>query len=345
MSFIIIISINASAITKSKNEEEAFPQNEVLVYEASDGVFKTIKNSENFDKIIPDTQFDNIYASTLTNQYYQKTNNDEYIKVSKIEFNLTDYDDYNSIQRFSIPDEVLQGIASMAALAEDTNSREACGVIFVSDGNTRSGNLNTYPVTTTTWDGMTFHHYQVYFTDMWTTWQTVAEKSATTEVALSTIKELAVNGAGMASGPLGTAVNIYSLARTCLNAWRAITGQNPIYGNTNNKVMVDINYNIYLKYTYYYDPFLQMDRLGCSSQRAYVKQVDTDTYLYTSTGGSRAQETVYPYKTYRSPNYNNPEETAYNYHIYAWIERVQGKVYNKTIEFSFPSFAWPSDWP
>ncbi len=347
LAVIMVISMNASVFAVSSNAEELLSTDDVLIYEVSDGVFKTVKsrNVSNVIKISPDTQFDNIYSTTSQHQYYQKTNDDEFVQVSKIEFRLTDYNAYTDIQAYSIPDEVLEGVASMAAWAEKTNSEDARGVIFITDRNTRSGDLNTYPVTTTTWDGMTFHHYQVYFTDMWTSWQTVAQKGATTESTLTAIKDLAVTGAGMASGSLGVAATIYSAGSTCLNAWKAITNKTPIYGNTNNKVMVDIQYNIYLKYTYYYDPFLQMDRHGCSSQRAYVKRVDTDTYLYTSTGGSRAEETVYPYKTYRTPNYNSPEATAYDFHLSGWVESVQGKVYNKTIQFSFPSFSWPSDWP
>lgn len=98
-------------------------------------------------------------------------------------------------------------------------------------------------------------------------------------------------------------------------------------------------------YTYYYDGQMQMDRHGCSSQRVYVKRIDTDTYLYSSTGGHRAEDTVYPYQTYRSPNYTYPEEIAFIHYISPWVESVRGEVYDKTILFSFPSFAWPSDWP
>ena len=150
---------------------------------------------------------------------------------------------------------------------------------------------------------------------------------------------------GSASGTIGTAAKIFTTATSCLNTWMSITGKTPIYGNTNNKVMVDICYNIYLKYTYFYDAMLSQDRLGCSSQRAYVKQIDTDTYLYSSTGGQRVEQTVTPYKSYKTPHFDNPEQTAYNHYLSGWVETAKGKVYNKTIQFSFPSFTWPSNWP
>lgn len=343
----MILSIKAPTVATSIDRDDNTFDAEILICEASDGTYKTVKTRNTSDaiRISPDSQFDNIYFALSQNQFFQKTDDDEFIQVSKIEFDLTNYEAYIDIQNYAIPDDVLDGIASMAALAEETNSEDAHGVIFVSNGVARSGEPNKLPVTTTTWDGKTFHHYQVYFTDMWTTWQTVAQKGATTESVLTAIKDLVVTAMGMASGSLGAAANIYSAGNTCLSAWKALTGNTPIYGNANNKVMVNVEYNIYLKYTYYYDPFLKMDRLGCSSQRAYVKRIDTDTYLYTSKGGSRALDTVYPYQTYRTPNYNSPESTAYDFHLSGWVESVQGKVYNTPIQFTFTDFTWPSDWP
>lgn len=346
LSAIMVMLLSTAGLAASQNNEIYF-SDDIYIYEESEGIFRTAKsrNVTRTIRVSPDEQFDNIYLASSQEQYFQKTNDDEFIQVSKVDFDLTDYNAYTDIQKYSIPDEVLEGIASMAAWAEETNSENARGVIFISDGKARGENLNTLPVTTTTWEGKTFHHYQVYFTDMWTSWQTVAQKATTTEAILSLIKELAVSVVGSGNGLIGRATAIYSDGSNCLNAWKAKTGKTPIYGNTNNKVMVDVNYHIYLKYTYYYDPFLQMDMLGCSSQRAYINRVDTDTYLYTSTGGSRAEGTVYPYETYRTPNYNYPEETAYDFHLSGWIESVRGEVYNKTIQFSFPSFTWPSDWP
>lgn len=150
-----------------------------------------------------------------------------------------------------MPAEVLDGIATMAAFAKQNNCTDARATIFVTDLGISS--LNTLPRTSTTWNGFTFYHYQVYFTNMWTTWQTVAEAGQTTQAVLTAIKDLAVNAGGMASGPIGVVSNLYSLGATCLNAWTTATGKTPIYGNTSNKVMVDVSYDMYLKYTYYYE--------------------------------------------------------------------------------------------
>lgn len=344
---MLILLMCTPAFGENSNEDGTQTAKEILIYETSDGLYKTVKarSASNAIRISPSAQFDDIYTSTTQNQYYQRTNEDEFEKASKIEFNLTDYDAFTDIQKYNIPAEVLDGITTMAAWAEATDNPNAKGVIFATNGSARSGLPNTFPKLTTTWNGKTFYSYRAYFTDMWTSWQTVASKGQTTATALNSIKDLIVSAAGMASGTIGTAANLYSGGRTCINAWKNITGKTPIYGNTENKVMVDIQYDIYLRYTYYYDPALQMERLGCSSQRAYVGRIDTDTYLYTSTGGSRSEETTYPRKDYRSPNYDSPEETAYEYRAAPWVETVRGKVYNTTILFSFLDFTRPSDWP
>ena len=171
------MSMSTSVFAASPNNNELVSSGDIYIYEESDGIFRTAKsrNVTGAIRISPDEQFDNIYSETSQKQYYQKTNENEFIQVSRVDFDLTDYNAYTDIQKYSIPDEVLEGIASMAAWAEETNSENARGVFFVTDGKTRSNDLNTYPVSMTTWYGMTFHHYQVYFTDMWTSWQTVAQ--------------------------------------------------------------------------------------------------------------------------------------------------------------------------
>ncbi|MBR2593211.1 MAG: hypothetical protein IKD83_01135, partial [Firmicutes bacterium] len=195
ISLIVIFALTLTSFTAfAANKDELLSNDNIFICEDSNGIYKASKTGMSSEtiKILPDTQFDNIYSTPSKEQYYQKIDDNEFIKVSKVEFDLTDYDAYTNIQKYSIPNEVLEGIASMAAFAEETNSKDAQGVIFVSAGNERSGGLNTYPVTTTTWNGKTFHHYQVYFTNMWTSWQTVVQKGSTTEAALKAIKELAV---------------------------------------------------------------------------------------------------------------------------------------------------------
>ena len=351
---IMVVSTNTAAFAAGTSGNEPNSGSGILICEDSEGIYKIVNSDDNKAKsrsavetlkVFPELQFDNIYSTASQNQYYQKVNDEELIQVSKVEFDLSDYNAYTDIQKYSIPDEVLEGIASMAALAEKTDSKDAQGVIFVAENNTRASDLNTYPMKTTTWNGQTFHHYQVYFTDMWTSWQTISEKSATTKAVLSAIKEIVVSGAGMVSAPIGVASSIYAGGKSCLEAFQTATGKTPIYGNTNNKVMVDVNYDIYLKYTYFYDKGLKEDRLGCSSQKVYLKRVDTDSYFYTSTGGARDEKTVYPKKTYKTPNYDNPESIAYDHYISGWVETAKGTVYKKTIKFSFPNFTWPSNWP
>ncbi len=347
LSSMMILSICTPVFAASSNKNQIVSSGDIYICEEADGLFRTAKNkrANNTIKVTQYEQFDNIFLESSQKQYYQKINEDEFIKVSKLDFALADYKSCADIHKYSVPDEVLDGIAKMAAWAEETNNQNARGAVFVPSINSRDDNLNTIPPTTTTWNGMTFHNYQVYFTNMWTQWQTIVEKATTTEIALMGIKKLAAKVAGTFSASLGLAIDLYNAGVNCLEAWQTVTGKVPIYGNTNNAVMVDVNYNIYLKYTYYYDPFLQMDRLGCSSQLAFITRIDTNTYLYTSTGGSRVEQTVYPYEAFRTPNYDRPEEKAFNYCSSGWIETVVGEVYGKPIYFSFDFFDWPSDWP
>lgn len=346
---MVLGSIPAYAVQMPSNilEEESPSTEDILIYESSDGLFKAAKSRgvSKTIRILPDTQFENIYSSASQDQYYQKINANEFVQVSKVEFDLTDYAAYTAIQKYSIPNEVLEGIASMAAWAEETNNNDARGVIFVADENTRSGDLNTLPAKTTYWKNHTFHNYQVFFTDMSTDWQVIAKGSQTTKNVLSAIKDIAIMVMGHVEGPLGTIASIFSDGGTCLSAWEKISSKPAIYCNANNKVEAKVRYDIYLKYTFYYDPLSKEDKLGCSSQRAIITRVNTDTTLYTSTGGKELEDEVRPYKSFYTPNYVNPEETAYNYQIGIWVERVQGEIYNVPIYFTFVDFNWPSDWP
>ena len=320
---------------------------ELLIYEAENEVFMKVqeKGIDNFIRVTQDNNYENIYCSTEKDVYFQKINDNEFVEVKKVEFQLTDYENYQNIQRYKMPKEVLEGIASMAAFAQENNNTDARCVIFVAE-NEANNQLNTLPMVTTKKDGYTFHHYEVYFTDMWTSWQTVSEKGATTRGNLEAIKELVMFVVGEAKEKIGIAYTLFNAGRNCLEAWQLETGRTPIYGNSNNKVMMDINYDIYLKYTFNYNP-VRGETHGCSTQKVIVKQVDTDTYLYTSQGGARNEETEKKNQEYYTPNYKNPESEALLYigGITGSVERAEGEVNDVLVYFTFPEFTWPSDWP
>lgn len=340
--------VSAQTQSISLGIEETNSENWRIIAQGSDGtwtessvVSNNITNSTL--AIVPHTTYENIFQ-TRTGEYFLKVNENDYTPVQQITLSLNDYNTYEELKNYNMPEEVMEGIASMAALAEENNCTEANVVVFAEMAQASSG-ITTIPRTSTTWNGFTFYHYQVYFTNMFTEWQEIASGSQTTQAVLNTIKELIAIAAGSASGFLGTATNIFQGAATCLSAWTTASGQTPIYCDTSNSVYANITYDIYLKYTYYFDPNLQIERHGCSSQRVLIKYIDTDVFLYSLSGGHRLEQTVYPSKTYVSPNYYYPEQVAYYNHIGGWVETVQGSIYNKTIYFAYPAFTWPSDWP
>ena len=75
-------------------------------------------------------------------------------------------------------------------------------------------------------------------------------------------------------------------------------------------------------------------------------------FEYTSKGGEREEEVVYPNKRYKSAHYDSPEETAYLQYPLGYFDTLIGEVsISKTqkvrINFSswLPRYDWPSGWP
>lgn len=345
LSILLSISFQTVAFAQQETKDTNEAGGDICIFENFDGTFTKYGSKCNLAKLVvsPMEEFDGVYMSK-DNKYFQKISDDTFTIVEKKEFNLIDYDANRQIQSYNFPEEVLKEINSMAAFAERQGYKDAKCVIFLGANGNKEG-LNTSPMVTSYWDGMTFHTYQVNFTNMYTEWKTVAEKGETTQAALSAIKDLAAIAGGLASGQIGIAVNLYNGGQSCLSVWKSATGSTPIYGNTNNKVMADICYDTNIKFTYFYDKMLNLDRLGCRTQRVYVKKIETDTYLYSASGGKKVSKVVRPNKAYKSPNYDNPEEKAFYNYISPWVEIVKGKIYNKTILYSYPNFDWPSNWP
>jgi hypothetical protein len=335
----------------ASNYEAVDNAKKVNICSSTDGTWHAVSSREivnnSIVQIVEDQKFPGIYTSS-SKQFFQETETDTYVPVIPINLMLNDDELYKILNAYNLPDEIIKDIGTMVVFAQEQNNNDAQITFFVLDNSNdtyRSSKQNLIPVTTTGWKGYTFHNYQIYFTDMWTSWQTIAEKGSTTQSVLNAIKTLTAITAGSTSAVIGGAINLYNGGKTCLNAWISATGKTPIYGNTNNKVMVDICYDIYNKYTYYYDVSLKQDRLGCVSQKAYIVEIDTDTYLYSSSGGQKITDVVYPGTTFKTPNYDYPEQTAFDHYVSPWTEKVRGKIYNKTVLFNFPDFSWPSTWP
>lgn len=311
-------------------------QNETVIQE---------KSNNDALKVTFAKDYENIYQ-TSDNMYFFKVDNNSYVPVEKLTATLSDSNGIESLQQYKIPNEIYQDILKMKAIAEENGYADTAEVtLFVTklSNGAKSDYLNIMPNEVTYWQNKKFISRQIYFTNMWTSWKEIAKGSGTTEATLKSIKELSMFATNYT--PIGTAMDLINTGKNILENWKSTFGYTPIYGNTQNKVMVDVCYNICLKYTYYYEPMKKEEYLGCSSQKARILQIDTDTYLVTSQGGKRTEDTVYPNKVYYTPNFLNPEPKAFEFHISGWVERVKGKVYNAPIIFTWPDFDWPPEWP
>lgn len=286
---------------------------------------------------------------TNDGRYYKEVEPNSFIQVKKNQKKLSSFKAYKEMEKTNIPNEVLQGIASMAALAEE-NECEKAKVVYYTAYSSRNNALNNKGIkqnivsaSKKTWDGKTFYDYCIYFTNLQTKWKTIAESGETTKATLSAIKTLATGVVGTVSSGFASLCSIYEGGVSCLKAWKTATGKTPVYCDTSNSVMADIQYDIYLKYTYFLDG--KTKRLGCSSQMVFVKKIETATYLYSSKGGKKINRDIKPNKPYYTPNYKSPYKKAFQHYVSPWVESSVGKVYNKKVVFSFPAFTWPKEWP
>ena len=342
---LIAILLMSTTVPVAGLSDENEQVEEIYVIRKGNSIYVSSDKSINEDSIrlLRDSQFESLYKDVAGN-YYLNVCEGIYESVCKTECSLTKYDDYLQLSKLSLPEEMMNGIATAAAFQKDIGNEDAKLVLFISENETR-GLPNTLPTVTSTWNGHTFHSYQAYFTGMSTGWQTIARDGATTQAALSTIKELVATIGGVANPTFGLIYSIFDASSTCLATWMQITGLTPIYGQTTNMVQAKVNYTFYLKYTYYYDPATNTDLFGCETQRAYITKIYTDIYLCDSQGGHTVEKTKQPNTNLYTAHYQSPEQTAYENRNYCWVEAVHGKIYNKSINFTHPSFTWPSDWP
>jgi uncharacterized protein YukE len=366
---VIVSCCSTVSFAASESDAASTSSNSnIVLHQLSDGTWTNITSDNISSKltqsktatvtVAKDSEFESIYKTADT-KYFQKTAPSTYVSVNKVSLPLNSYSSYQTLKTYGIPAEMSKDIASMAALAKQNNCNNAQALVFVSSSSAElqssqstsmstASTQNTMPVITTTWNGMTFHSYQIYFTEMNTTWQTLVQATSTTQAILSAISKMAVMCAET-NEQVGALTNLYSAGQTCLQAWQSTTGAAPIYGNSQNKTQVNVNYNIMNQYTFKYNAYLAKDEYGYATQKARINEVDYDTFLYTSTGGQRATGKTYPNTVYYSPNFLYPESKAFQYYLSGSYETVQGKISyggtNYPIIFEFPNYTWPSGWP
>lgn len=306
LAIIICIALTASIFCTpalASNEKAAYNTDKITLTKTNDGTWTSnpqntysIQSNSETVSVSLDSEYEGIYK-TENNQYFQKIADSTYVPAEKISLPLTSYSSYQELEGYNIPEEMAEDIATMAAFAQKNNCEHAGVTIFVNDNTTNSGmcslmtTQNTMPRETTTWNGMTFYHYQIYFTSMWTQPQQIKKGTTLTSAVASAITSLVMNVAGT-NQTIGTAMSIYDVGKTCLQAWTDVTQSTPIYGRTDNAAYVNVCYNILNKYTYMYDPVYQRYIFGYATQKARIIQIDNDTYFYTSCGGQRCRGKV-----------------------------------------------------
>ncbi len=303
-----------------------------------------------------DDQLEGIYRTT-DNMCFQEIAENTFVPVKKKEFVLADEDLIQLLTPYKLPAEVVDGILCASNFAKETENTNAKVAFFVPDESLISvnsassyGEPNTIPVITTTWQGHTFNNYIMYFTDLNTKWVTIASGPSVTEATLKTIKEIVMNSVGQ---KVGEPLSIFQTGLDCLSTWlKAFPNTSIIYGSADNAVQANITFDLYFKYTFYCDEIRDAEYYGCHSQQVRITKIETDTFLYTSKGGEREEEVVYPNKRYKSAHYDSPEETAYLQYPLGYFDTLIGEVsISKTqkvrINFSswLPRYDWPSGWP
>lgn len=324
--------------------------NNVNVVLDKDGFYTEIKNSyiknQNIIELEIDKNYDNIFKSD-NNVYFVKTADNEYQMVDKVTFDVKKFESYKAIEEYEIPQIILNDIASVAAYAEDMGCSDACVTLFIEKSNSlsKSSKPNTIARSKSVWQNKTFYHYQVYFTGLSTTWINLAMGGNTTEAALKSIKSLGFYVVGKATTTLGDVIDLFDVGKNCLDAWKAAKGTTPIYCNSENKVQAKLDYNLFFKYTFYYDPILKKECYGASTQRVYMTKLDTIVYLYDAKGGKQLESVQYPNQGINSTNYRSPERKAFEASNIGYTEKVYGKINKQRIIFATPTFDWPDDWP
>ena len=181
-SIVFAADVSVKEVEYANNADETLFPEKVVVYQAkADEWTSNSASSIGEQKSIVlclDNQYEDVYT-TESGQYFRRIDDENYIPSEKVSVALRDYDGYKLLKYYDLPSEVMNDIASMAALAEENGCTNAEASIFVSEESPTSSVVSAQKSgreskIKTTWNGKTFYSYQIYFTNMWTTWQTIA---------------------------------------------------------------------------------------------------------------------------------------------------------------------------
>jgi len=150
---------------------------------------------------------------------------------------------------------------------------------------------------------------------------------------------------GLVLEEVGLAMDLFDLGQSCLEVFTSSTGDTPVYASSENKVQVRVTSTLFQKYTYYYDEALDIEMLGCITQKALVNKIDTSITLKVPSGAETVDTTRTLSRTYESLDYSNPESNAYTYRYAPLAERLCFSISGLRISYNTPYFDWPSNWP
>lgn len=346
------LTVVSSATT---NESET-----MCFVEGADGIWHKSASVSTYSagtvEAIKDVEFENVYM-TSSGDYLQAINNDDYIPVSKMVIPLSTLDETNSLSKYGIPDEMYYDIYNMGKHAAELGNMDIAVNFFVADVSiaAKAVNTNIMPMETTTYQGHTYHHRQIYFTNVGGDYTTIVEGTSVSEAVLDTVSELAIYSISSASSIIGTITGIIDQVKTLFDIWKSATGLQKITPNAENYMQMAISYNILLKYTWYVEPSdTSIELLGAVTQKVRITGEDFRVhYMNPSTGRGTTKDSHYTLdKLYYSENFQYPEDAAFTYK-YSGVglrESIEAHISiprqrDVIVHFTYPNFSWPSNWP
>ena len=337
--------------------DESIPLNEEILTISinSNGTFAATNNASlptNTLQIHATKEYAHIYT-TNDSRYFQELQEGTFIEVQPVSGALKDDSTYQTMENLGLPAEVMSGIAEMAVLAKEGGNETAQVTVFL-PLSTSSGdvailsNPNTYPRSVTTWNGETFYHYVLYYTNLDTGgFQNLLVEEDTTRANLQGAMNLGITVGGIFVSVLGY-VGLFTTVGSWLDAWHDNMNSEIVYCHAENYIQFRLTYNLYHKYTYW--DYNSNEFFCCRTQRIHTTMLETTSRMFTGYGMEGDDITTYPNGILESENFADPEELAYSNRT-GFFEEATGAILVEgvkkvTIDFSdLACIDWPSDWP